>query len=374
VALVLIALLAAALAIIAGSRPTRIPPPFGPVNNGLIVYPTKGDIYALDPVTGISTALVTGISGDLDALYSPDGTRVAFHRLSEGRTPVTLNIMVADAHGDHAIAITKTQLLADGERFAWAPDSRSLYVQTADRKIWLYDATRAADPRLLATNAQLLAQSAQPPDGKHLLLRRTSDLRDELIVVDVDTGDERLIVGAPSNDLRAASWSTDGQRIAYSGPEVDPASLRLWIVNADGTNRHQVTNAPGTWADIEMAWSPDDRFIAFTRYQRTATDPEDIWEVRPIGLLDVAKGTVVGVGPTSHEVRQQHPTSFDTDASPGEGWAFDWSPDGTTLLAVPSEASGHPVVIDPFKRTAKVLDTIFDEQGGASQEWQRTAP
>jgi dipeptidyl aminopeptidase/acylaminoacyl peptidase len=198
---------------------------------------------------------------------------------------------------------------------------------------------------------------------------------DQLVVLDVATGHERVIAQAGIDQLLAARWSTDGRRIAYSGPDSgDPAARRLWIVDADGSNPHQVTAAPGTWEDLDMAWSPDDQYLAFTRYQRTATDPADVWEVRPIGLLDFRAGTVEGIGPTSHDVRQQHPTDHDQYASPGEGWAFDWSPDGSTLLAVPTEASGHAIVIDPFAKTWKVIDTIFDEQGGVTQEWQRTAP
>ena len=37
---------------------------------------------------------MTGRSNDLDALFSPDGTKFAFSRLSENQTPVTLRILV----------------------------------------------------------------------------------------------------------------------------------------------------------------------------------------------------------------------------------------------------------------------------------------
>ena len=45
VALLIVALLIAAIAIYVGTRPTRLPPPFGVARNGLVAYTTRGDIF-----------------------------------------------------------------------------------------------------------------------------------------------------------------------------------------------------------------------------------------------------------------------------------------------------------------------------------------
>jgi len=89
----------------------------------------------------------------------------------------------------------------------------------------------------------------------------------------------------------------------------------------------------------------------------------------PRGYIYADDGTIL-----ARDVRKAYPTGHDASAKPLERLAFEWSPDGTTILAVPTEATGHPVVIDPDTGSWKVLDTIFDEQGGASQEWQRASP
>ena len=341
------------------------------------MYPTGGDIYALDPLTGKTTALVTGDSNDLDALFSPDGTRVAFDRLSSGQNPVTTTIMVADADGQHPKAVTDTPLLADGERFEWAPDSRSLFVKTQDRQILLIDATRPGTPRVLATNVDdLYTAAARPPDGKQLLIRRGLSFP-RLVLLDVVTGVERMIAQGGPDDLGAARWSPDGSHVVYhaSAPG-DPDSQRLWMVSADGTGARQLTHAPGTWADVDPTWSPDGKRIAFNRFEHSGENPDGswIWEVRQIGVYDVATDTVKYVGPLSRDVRTQHPTDHDLYPKKDEKFGIEWAPDGKSLLAVPTEATGHPVLIDSSTGAYQVLDTLFDEQGGASQEWQRTAP
>jgi Tol biopolymer transport system component len=379
VSLLIIALLVAALALVAGSRQTKLPPPFGPARNGEIVYPSNGDVMALDPVTGKTKELVIGRSNDLDALYSPDGTHIAFSRLSENEDPVMLNILVANADGSHPTTITPTPLRADGLRFEWAPDSRSLYVQTGlfntgPLEILILDATKAAAPRLLATNAQLFAAAARPPDGKQLLIRRTQGYWHQLVALDVETGDDHVLAEGSQDAIRSARWSNSGRQVVYAMTESDNrASVRLWIVDADGSNPHQVTFADGVWAHEDPAWSPDDKQIAFTRWEQTSSSDPVTWVVRQIGVLDVASGNVTGVGPLPREVRKDHPTGHDASATPTERFAFAWSPDGKWLLAVPSEATGHPVLIDPSTNTWTVLDALFDEQGGAAQLWQRTA-
>ena len=60
----------------------------------------------------------------------------------------------------------------------------------------------------------------------------------------------------------------------------------------------------------------------------------------------------------------------------GRGFRFDWSPDRTTLIAFPSEALGHAVLIDPVDGTSRVLEHIGHEpaDAGVAAEGSLTAP
>ena len=72
-----------ALAIVGSQR--RVPAPFGPAANGVVVYATaSGDIATVDPATGLTTTIVAGPEPDRAPTFSRDGTRIAFIRQVAG--------------------------------------------------------------------------------------------------------------------------------------------------------------------------------------------------------------------------------------------------------------------------------------------------
>jgi TolB protein len=63
-------------------------------------------------------------------------------------------------------------------------------------------------------------------------------------------------------DARDPAWNPAGTRLAYTGPGA--GSFDIWTLRAtDGQDRRQVTSGAAT--DFEPAWSPDGARIAFTR-------------------------------------------------------------------------------------------------------------
>jgi WD40-like Beta Propeller Repeat len=73
----LVALLAAAALVIAGSR-QRVPAPFGPAGNGAIAYSHAGDLYVRDSLTGQERLLFGGAGIEAYPSYSPDGRWLAW--------------------------------------------------------------------------------------------------------------------------------------------------------------------------------------------------------------------------------------------------------------------------------------------------------
>ncbi len=129
-AVLLVALLVAVLAALAvGGRP-NLPAPFGPARNGLVAYASGGDIYAVDPVTGLAKAVTTGSDTDLAPVWSRDGTRFVFARQVVAGSEMQL--FVAHADGSRLIAITaagQPQLAS----YSFSPDGSEIaYTVGAD--------------------------------------------------------------------------------------------------------------------------------------------------------------------------------------------------------------------------------------------------
>jgi dipeptidyl aminopeptidase/acylaminoacyl peptidase len=372
VALVIIALVIVGTVVFIGSRQAKLPAPFGVAGNGLIAYASGGDIYTVDPLTGATTSIVAGPEEDSDPAFSPDGTRLAVLRTNVAASNPAKDIVVVRADGSDPLVVTASPIPGGPATLQWANDSRSLLASASDgTAVWLFDATTTAKPRIVATNADPYLLPFQPPNGSAILIRRSTARGLTLVRLDLGTLRETVLAtGAKDNDLGAARWSPDGSKVLYNAaPADEPDSQRLFTVNADGTGARQIITAPGTWFDIDGTWSPDGSRIAFTRYQNDGS----AWLVRAIGIYSLAEGSVIEVGPLPREARAHDPSPSDSAATFGEGYDFEWSPAGESLIAVPGEAAAHPVVINARDGTWRNLAPVI-QPTSTKQSWQRVAP
>ena len=199
-----------------------------------------------------------------DASWSPDGSRILFHR---NTVPGRGTIYVINADGSNE------RSLASGDTPSWSPDgSRILF---------------ADDGGLEAMNL----------DGSNQSILLGADFRD----------DENQALGlAPLRPV----FSPDGKRIAFERstdwtywPET------IFVMNVDGSNLHRVSmNANGDlYAEYDPAWSPDGKSIAF-------------WSVRyGLAIADANGGT-----PRSVLAEQTFATGLHPAWSPdGSSLAFD---------------------------------------------------
>ncbi len=89
------------------------------------------------------------------------------------------------------------------------------------------------------------------------------------------------------SDAVSPAWSPDGTLLAYVNYRWDGTPRAIWVMNADGSGRHQVTHPdPETQQDGSPTWSPDGSRIAFIRPD--AAGPE-MWMVNAdgTGLMQV---------------------------------------------------------------------------------------
>ena len=317
-------LLAAALILYVGSRP-RVPPPFGPAENGLVTYAEEGDIWTVDPVTGVRTVIISGVANDTAPRFSRDGTRVAFLREN---IPRNHSLVVTNADGSDVLVSNAQFFDADTDSMAWSPDGRWVAVTAGlmtDRSMSLVD-TSTGEVRDLETPGIDVEMYWRPPDGRQLLyVRQVGEGRQLVLVSGLDSDVRTAEIGEPEVELRPGGWTPDGQyfvvhRWLSQGPFtslLDPETgqeqmlqVALGRVSNDGTRivgyRYFTEDAflcvmplpagdcikiaegddllPDWEHTAGLNWSPDDRWIAVYPQDGSGwvlLDPEGGPPVRP---------------------------------------------------------------------------------------------
>ena len=383
VALIVLAVAAATLYV--GSQ-RRLPAPFGPAANGLIVYaaPTdpswvdktdyqrpQGDILTIDPVTGASSVLVGGPTVDGSPVISLDGTRVAFVR----EMPAGQQLFAVDATGGDPLPLTAESLEGIID-VAWSPDGRSIAFIGVDgdrSSLWIArsDGSVAHRVDLIAELSFALPQW-RPPDGKELLLVGSPSSAEVLLpqygyrdlygnfedptvqgtalyLVRPDGSELRRITpaGGDTYDYGRVTWTPTGDRILTQ--TADPAHgnfLRIRVLAADGTPIATIEPTTGV-ETVSPVVSPDGQRVAYADFETRSVN----WTMR-IEPID-GSGDPVAIG----------------DPFVGQAATFSWSPDGEQLIV------SHQY----YKWTR-----LFDVDGGpgtqaswtdpGSNAWQRAAP
>jgi TolB protein len=282
-------LLSIAIVIVIGSSRHRLPPPFGLAKPGLVAFDQGGDIYVGNADGTGRHALTSGPDTDNRAIWSPDGTTVAFE---SRRADLTWAVVVINADGQHRVTIADGLSQVGG--ITWSPDSRRIaYGARAtsgtptndpyDWRLYIAEADRPGASMLGASDVFGLAPSWSP-DGNVIAFKRVypccgapGDVA--LWRITVDGKDARRLSkeiepysSAGGYDaFRNTAWSPDGKRLAYLADGVPPpgddpvvsAAYDVFVVDADGNHEQNITRSPQE--EYWPSWSPDGSRIAFPR-------------------------------------------------------------------------------------------------------------
>jgi Tol biopolymer transport system component len=145
-------------------------------------------------------------------------------------------------------------------------------------------------------------------------------------------------------NLASPDWSPDGAQIAA---HAGTGRARLWVVDADGSNRRRV-GSKGLVGE-RPRWSPDGRRIAFVLSGKGV-----------VRVLDLRTGTVR--------------TVFDEDSPYGQeyGLTHAWSPDGRWLAVM--RAVEDDCVDDPTVEFCLHAELWIVSSTGAPRERVYTGP
>ncbi len=102
------------------------------------------------------------------------------------------------------------------------------------------------------------------PNGKRIAFRSERDVTRDLYVMDSD-GKNLVRLTQDNFTEGRPSWSPDGTRIAFSVFRFDVGNSEIYAMDADGENQINLTQHK--WADVRASWSPDGSKIAFVSFR-----------------------------------------------------------------------------------------------------------
>lgn len=149
-------------------------------------------------------------------------------------------------------------------------------------------------------------------------------------------------------------WSPDGKRIAYVN-ETAAGVRNVWVMNANGSNKQQVTRFGMSGMAFGPAWSPDGRWIAFcTIDQGSETNDRPLARIRSTSPF---------------RSQSRFPAPVDDPFQNRTGGTPTWSPDGTEIAYKAGSMASNVSMIQAYEIATRTLTRYsnLDPSDGAAK-------
>jgi len=269
-------LIVALVAFAVGSRRSTLAP-YGLARNGDVVASRDGDIYAIDPATSAATLIIGGDTFDFVPTYSRDGSKFLFMR-SDGPMPTSgppmLSLMVANADGSGLRALTGP--VRELSWFDWSPNGLQIaYIYNfGTLAVANVDGSGSTD---LVTGQPTHFVTWLPPDGSEILFRgepaKETDPGTGIYAIRPDgTGLRPVSTKPPNNDFDYMSLTVapDGSKISFARftSNATPSVVVLDLLTGE---ERVLPHPPGTSQRGGGVFSPDGTLVAYSRIYADGT-------------------------------------------------------------------------------------------------------
>jgi TolB protein len=249
-----------------------------------LLFVSGGRVYRVDSDGHDLTPVTPGGQTALSPAWSPDGQRVAFTQLGEGRG----GIVVQPVSGGAGFVVPGS---GTGLNItpAFSPDGRTLaFAHSDERGTDIYTANvieRCCAQRLTVGRFADNLSPTFSPDGRRVAFISTRAGPPQLYVMAADGTDQELLASfdfGATGSTNAPDWSPDGASVVFHR-EVS-GSPQIFLVDVGARRVRQLTSSG---RNEDPTWAPDGRHVAFI---------SDRSGRRQIWIVDIETGRVRQLG------------------------------------------------------------------------------
>lgn len=244
---------------------------------------SKRNIFIKNTSGGRTTIQRTFRNNILDMAYSPDGEYIVFTEEQNN----DYNIHQIRANQGAAIQ----QISATSYRESspiYSRDGNLIYytqgeyvTSTQDYRYYIWSINRST--ALKTQYSEGFNPSVSDGDSELIAVTRNNREtgRGEIYTINLNTGQETLILSDPEVGFSSPNMSPDGKTLAVVGTTIATENrkenLDIYTVQIDGTNVTQLTFHPGH--DVSPIWSPDGSELYFLAQRGNADGSWDVWKM-----------------------------------------------------------------------------------------------